>query len=317
MRAVGIRVGKDAHLPVAKAGEVAAARLDPDGDRDVVNLLRGEDLARRELPSVQDLAPKRHHRLELPVAGLFGRAARGVALHEKELRSLRILRNAVGELSGQGRARRRLLADHRPRGADARLGPRDHVLGEAVAGIGVLAQPQAQLVLHHPGHERGAFARREAVLGLAGELRFRHLDREHVLAGLPDVLRGELHAARKEAPELAVLAQSLGEPGAKAVHVGPALGSRDQVDVALRDGARLPAAARQRPRHRPVRRLRVPFETARERPGGQDLRPVEGGPEVLAEALVKAPLVALAGLLPPEGDPEAGAEHRLRPQQVA
>ncbi len=53
---------------------------------------------------------------------------------------------------------------------------------------GCWLEPQPELVLDDAGDERRGFARRQAFLGLPGELRVAHLHREHVAGVVPDVL---------------------------------------------------------------------------------------------------------------------------------
>ena len=60
--------------------------------------------------------------------------------------------------------------------------------------------------------QRRGFARAELFLGLAGKLRIADLDREHVADPVPDILGGELDAARQEIAELAELAHGIDYP---------------------------------------------------------------------------------------------------------
>ena len=110
MQPVAVGIGQDADLAVAQPAEIGRARIDAERDGNVVDLLRGEDLAAIQLPGVQDLALQRHDRLEHAVARLLGRTARGVTLDEEQLGAVEILRGAVGELARQRRSRGDLLA---------------------------------------------------------------------------------------------------------------------------------------------------------------------------------------------------------------
>src|SRR5205814_1625146 len=125
---VGVGVREDADLVVAQLGEVRRARLDAERHTDVVHLLAAGDLARIQLPGVQDLAAQRHDGLEVLVARLLGGAARGIALHQEQLRALRLLAGAVGELAGQGGSAGEALAYHALRGLGALLGVGDREL---------------------------------------------------------------------------------------------------------------------------------------------------------------------------------------------
>jgi hypothetical protein len=192
------------------------ARIDAERDADVVHLLRRADRAVIELPGVQDLAAQRHDRLEVLLAGLLGRAAGRVALDQEELGAARVVAGAVGELAGQRRTARDALALHLLRGLEALLGVVDRVLGDLLAGIRMLREPQAEVVLDEALDQARGIARGQALLGLARELRLADLDREHVARAVPDVLGRELHAARQQVAELAELAHR----GGRARHAG-------------------------------------------------------------------------------------------------
>ncbi|MCY1532111.1 hypothetical protein D9M68_673600 [compost metagenome] len=96
-------------------------------------------------------------------------------------------------------------------------------------------EPEAEGVLDHAGNEGGRLAGGQAFLGLAGELRLLQLHREDEGDALPDVLGGQLDAARQQVAEFAELAHGVQQALAQAVDVGSALGGRDQVDVAFLD----------------------------------------------------------------------------------
>ena len=292
--------------------EPLGAGLDADRDGDVVHLLRSQQRARVHLPGVEDLAAQRHHGLELAVPRLLGRATGRVALDQEQLGALRVLQRAVGQLPGQGRAgddplARDLLARPYPR-----LRVADRQLRDPLAGVRVLVEPQRELVLDDPGDEGRGLARGESFLGLAGELRVAHLGREHVAGVVPDVLGRELEPPRQQAPELAELADRLGEAEPEAVDVGSALQRRDQVDVALLD----PARAVQPPHDGPVHALLLALDAAGERIVGQVLGRLHRLAQVLRQPAAVEPLVLLAGLLDGEPHREARAEHGLGPEHV-
>src|SRR5690606_9642056 len=67
----------------------------------MVDFLRLQNLGSIDFPSVQNLASKRHHRLELSIARLLRRAARGIAFDQEELAALRFLRRAIRKLARQ------------------------------------------------------------------------------------------------------------------------------------------------------------------------------------------------------------------------
>ena len=87
----------------------------------------------------------------------------------------------------------------------------------------MLVQPQRELILDEAVDERGGFARGEALLRLARELRLLDLDRQHEADAVPHVFRRELEPARQEVAELAELAHRVREPDAQAVDVRAAL----------------------------------------------------------------------------------------------
>src|SRR5215210_4361682 len=79
----------------------------------------GEDLVDVGLLDVEDLAPQRQYRLEVPLPALLGAAARRVALDDVQLAPCRVLRGTIRQLAGQRRALEVALADgvaHLPRG---------------------------------------------------------------------------------------------------------------------------------------------------------------------------------------------------------
>jgi hypothetical protein len=88
---------------------------------------------------------------------LLGGAARGIAFDEEELRARGILHRAVGELARQRRAgddtlARDLLARLQRSCAFAIASCAD-----ALAGLGMLVEPQPELVLDDAGDERRRF----------------------------------------------------------------------------------------------------------------------------------------------------------------
>ena len=103
-------------------------------------------------------------------------------------------RTAIGQLARQRRALGDLLALHPAPGAHAALGGTDGHLGDTLAGVGVLVEPEAEGVLDHPGDEGSALPGGEALLGLTGELGIEQLHREYVGDPAPDVFRGQLDA---------------------------------------------------------------------------------------------------------------------------
>ncbi len=178
-------------------------------------------------------------------------------------------------------------------------------------------EPQRERVVRGALDEAGGLARGQALLGLAAELRLGHLQREHERDPVPDVLGRQLHPARQQVAEVAEFPQRVGAAGAQAVDVGAVLRGRDQVDVAL-----LHQVAVGHPGDRPVDDLGLLLQRAGEQVGRQQLglrEPalLQFARQVGAQALVVAPLVALAAGLVVQAHGQPGAQHRLRAQQVA
>ena len=124
-----------------------------------MHFLGCQNLARVDLPGVQDLAPQRHDRLGIAIARLLGRAARRVALDEENLAELRFLRGAIGQLAGQRRARNDFLANDFLGRLQTLLRLADRQLRNLIAGFRMLVEPQRETVLDDAGDERGRFTR--------------------------------------------------------------------------------------------------------------------------------------------------------------
>ena len=144
-----------------------------------------------------------------------------------------VLGTAIDQLSGQGRARQRLLAHDLLATLDACLGMADGQLGNLFARRGILAQPVAERVLGHPGDEQGGLARAQPLLGLTGELGIADANGEDIAELFPDIVRGQADPARQQFPELAKFSQRFGQAGAQPRHVRAALRGRYQVGVAF------------------------------------------------------------------------------------
>ncbi len=161
--AVGIRVREDADLVVAQPVEVRRAGIDAERDADVVDLLRREQLGRVDFPGIQDLAAQRHHGLILAVARLLRGAAGRIALDEEQL----------GHASAPGSCSRRACraAPGPRRCACARpvfaafkpmLRVLDRELRDRVAGLGMLVQPQREVILDERRRRACAHSRDES-----------------------------------------------------------------------------------------------------------------------------------------------------------
>ena len=139
---------------------------------------------------VQDLALQRQDRLEAPVAALLGGAAGRFTLDQEQLAAFRILLLAVGQFARQAAGIERALAARqvaRLAGRFARARGFDRLADDLAAHRRVLVEELAQLLVDELRH----LARDVAVqlaLGLAFELRLRHLDADHRRQAFADVV---------------------------------------------------------------------------------------------------------------------------------
>ena len=157
VQAIRVGIGKDADLVITQAVQLVGTRIHANGHGNIVHFLGRQDLARVHFPGVQDLAPQRHHRLELAVPGLFGRATGGVTFHQKQFRAGGIAAGTVRQLAGQGRAGGHSFARNLLAGPQATLGIADKQLGQGFSHIGMLVQPEAEGILDHAGYKRSRF----------------------------------------------------------------------------------------------------------------------------------------------------------------
>ena len=176
----------------------------------------------------------------------------------------------------------------------------------------MLIEPQAESVFDDTGHKRCSLPRREALFGLAGELRVTYLGREHIAASLPDVVWRQLNATRQQAAQFTKFAHRVQQPGPHTVDMGAALNCGNQVDVRLgRD-----VTAFWQPLHGPVHAFITATEAADEGLFGNN-RKVDGGiRQIVLEPVFEIPLFRLVFLLILELDSQARAQHRLSPQYV-
>jgi hypothetical protein len=263
-------------------------------------------------PGVEDLAAQGQDRLELAIARLLRAAAGGIALDQEQLGAAQVLRDAVGEFAGQGGPLGDLLAHDLFFGLQARGRALDGQLGDQHADFDVLVQPQREGIVHRTFDEARGLARAQALLGLAAELRVGHLQREHEADAVPYVFRRELHAARQQVAEIAELAQRYRQARAQAVDVRAALDGGNQVDVAF-----LHQLAFGAPGQAPIHDLAFLGERAGEQFRRQRFARTELAAQVIAQAILVVPLVALAAGLVDQAHGQAGAEHCLGAQQVA
>ena len=163
----------------------------------------------------------------------FRRAARGIALHDEDLRAGGVALAAVGQLAGQRRAVERALALHQVTGAPRCVaGPRggqallDHAAALAGVAVEVLAQGLSGGRLDQPLDLGVA----QLGLGLALKLRLSQLDADHRREALAGVLAADVGVPVLEqllAPREVV--EPAGQRRAEARQVRAALGRVDRV----------------------------------------------------------------------------------------
>ena len=225
VRAVGVGIGEDADLAVAQVGRLSEPGSTPSATEmsctscDARTSVRGStSQVFRILPRSGMIAWNSRSR-----ACLAEPPAESPSTRNSSVRS-GVLAGAVGQLARQRRPGGRLLAHdllRRLQPASARFD--DRHLRDLVAGFRMLVEPQAERILDDAGHERRGLARRQAFLGLPGELRVLQLDRQHE-ADPSQTSSGAILTPRgSRLRKLAEFAHRVGQAGAQAVDVGAAL----------------------------------------------------------------------------------------------
>src|SRR5690606_41643420 len=110
----------------------------------LMHLVVRADLAPRRLPAVQHLAAQAQDRLELLVAPHLCRAPGGIALDQEEFVARDVGRFAVRQLARQHRDPRALALLDLLRRAVARLRLAHHQLGQPLAVVDVLVEPELE-----------------------------------------------------------------------------------------------------------------------------------------------------------------------------
>ena len=313
MQAIGIRIRQDADLVVAQAGKVFRAGIDTDGHGNVMHFLGGQNLAGIHFPGIEDLAAQGHHRLEFAIPRLFGGTTGGIPLHQKQFGAVGITAGTVGQLARQRRTGGDFLAGNLFGCPQPALCVIDKQLSQNLRHIGVLVQPQAEGVLDHTGNKRCGLAGGQALLGLAGELRLLHFERQHISTAFPDILRRQLDPPGHQITELAEFTHGFQQTGPQPVYVSTALGGGNQVHVAFHDRF----AAFRQPLDRPVHRFLVAGEAAGERVQWHRLDIRQRRAQVIPQSILVAPLVLLAGFILQEGHRQPRAQHRFGAKVVA
>ena len=185
---------------------------------------------------VEDLALQRQDRLGLAVAALLGGAAGGVTLDDEQFGQRRIFFLAVGQLAGQAGDVQRALAAGQVAGlAGGFAGTRgvDDLAGDGAGFVRVLLQELLQACADHCFHDRSHFGRDQLFLGLRGEARVRHLDRQHGDHAFAHVVAGQGDLGLLgDAVLFDVVAQRARQRRAETDQVGAAVLLRDVVGEA-------------------------------------------------------------------------------------
>ena len=238
--AVDVSVGHDYDLVVAQLLGVEFLLADPRTQRrdQRPDLLTAEHLVEARALDVEDLAAQRQDRLKLPVPALLGGPAGRVTLDEEQLGDIGVARLAVGELAGQ---RVDIQPPLLPRqftrltGGFAGGGGLTDLLHDAAGFLRVLFEPALEFFVHHALDHRPDFGGNQLILGLRGEFRVRHLDRQHTGQALARIVAGQRDLFLFRDPGLVGVAVDLpGQGTAEPGEVGAAVALRDVVGEAKR-----------------------------------------------------------------------------------
>src|SRR6266542_1950070 len=206
VRAVDIGVGHDDDAVIAQlvrvedvllvlvaVGRLAEAGAERGDQRD--DFLRRQQLLDARPLHVENLAAKRQDRLELAVASLLRRSARGIALDQIDFAQRGIALLAVCELAGQSHAVEHALAARqlaRLAGGFARARGLDDLRADDPRVVRMLEQEVGELRRNGLLHDRHHLGGHELVLRLRAELGLGYLDREHAGQTLAHVVAGRL-----------------------------------------------------------------------------------------------------------------------------
>jgi hypothetical protein len=195
--AIDVGIGHDDDAVIAQLGDVEVLGADAAAQRGHQrdDLLAGYKLVEAGLLDVEHLAAQRQDGLELPVAALLGGAAGGVTLDDVHLAQGRVLFLAVRQLARQAEAvQHALAARHVARLARglAGSGGFDDLAGDDLGIERLFLEVVGQLLRHDFLDGGPGFGRHQLHLGLRGELRIRHLHREHAGQAFAHVIAGDL-----------------------------------------------------------------------------------------------------------------------------
>src|SRR5919112_6617875 len=194
MASVHVGVGHDHDLVVAGLLDVEGLpHAGADGGDHGLYLDVGEDLVHVGLLDVEDLAPQRQYRLEVPLPPLLGAPPRRIALDDVEFAPGRVLGRTIGELAWQRRALQVALADllpHRP-GREPRPRGLQRLIDDRLGLTRMLLQELGQVTVGHALDETLDLRVPELGLGLPLELGLLQLDGDDRGQPFPDVVTGK------------------------------------------------------------------------------------------------------------------------------
>ena len=234
VRSVDIRVRHHDDAAVAQVGDVelvAEARSDRRDHR--LDLGVREHLVDAVLLGVDDLPAQRQDRLRHPVARLFGGTAGGVALDDEELRGIRVLDRAVGELARKRRVLERALSPCQLTCFPCRLAgiARRNRLGDDLTGLGLVFLQELRELLIDDLLDQPCDSRVSKLgLRLTLELRVPELHGDDGSQSFARVLALEVVVALLEESLLArVLVERTSQSSTKALQMRATLGGVDVV----------------------------------------------------------------------------------------
>jgi hypothetical protein len=195
MRAVDVGVGHDDDLVVAQLSTLKSSRPMPVPSAVISVPICSEPsiLSKRARSTLRILPRKRQHRLEFAVAALLGAAAGRIALDDEQFGFGGIALLAVGELAGQRGDIERALArvSSRALRAASRAAAASTTLPTMTLASADAPRTSRQSLVDHVLDHRAHFRGHQLVLGLRGEFRVGHFDRQHRGQALAAIVAGQ------------------------------------------------------------------------------------------------------------------------------
>jgi len=107
VRSVNVSIGHNDHLGISQSAGIQCFAVifcpngNPQGGKDILDLLTVKDLMLHGLLHVENLSPERQYGLKTPVTALLGRAAGRITLYQEDLGDRGITVSTVGQLAWQ------------------------------------------------------------------------------------------------------------------------------------------------------------------------------------------------------------------------